>query len=83
MVKRLRTRGLAAEFVRGIRDGVLHEAKTRKRVIWRIEPAGRIVAQEDVFALNRTLEAVKEELESYLKSCAIRPIRPSDKGSRK
>ncbi len=61
---------LAKEFVRGIRHGILHEAETRKWVIWRDEPVGQIAApEEDGFALNRTLfyEAVKEEFESYLR----------------
>jgi hypothetical protein len=56
--------------VHGIRNGILHEAETRKWVIWRHEPAGKIVApEEDGFALNRTLfyEAVKNEFESYLR----------------
>jgi hypothetical protein len=61
---------LAARFVRGIRDGILHEAETRKWVIWRDEPVGQIVAPEqDGFALNRTLfyQAIKKEFESYLR----------------
>lgn len=62
--------GLAAKFVRGIRDGIFHEAETRKWVIWRDEPTGKIVApEEDGFALNRGLfyAAVKQECESYLR----------------
>jgi len=61
---------LAAKFVSGIRNGIFHEAETRKWVIWRDEPVGKIVAPEgDGFALNRTLfyEAVKKEFESYLR----------------
>jgi Leu/Phe-tRNA-protein transferase len=47
---------LAKEFVNGVRNGILHEAETRKWVIWRDEPKGRIVEKEqDGFALNRTL----------------------------
>jgi hypothetical protein len=60
---------LASKFVSGIRNGILHEAETRKWVIWRDEPVGRIVApEEDGYALNRTLfyAAVKAEFESYL-----------------
>jgi hypothetical protein len=60
---------LARAFVRGVRDGILHEAETRKWVIWRDEPHGRIVEkEEDGFALNRTLfyDAVKQEFDSYL-----------------
>jgi len=61
--------GLATKFVNGIRNGILHEAETRKWVIWRDEPVGQIVApEEDGFALNRTLfyRALKDEFESYL-----------------
>jgi hypothetical protein len=61
---------LASKFVSGIRNGILHEAETRKWVVWRDEPVGQIVAtKEDGFALNRTLfyEAVKREFESYLR----------------
>ena len=61
--------GLARAFVRGVRNGILHEAETRKWVIWRDEPSGRIVEKEqDGFALNRTLfyGAVKREFDSYL-----------------
>lgn len=60
---------VARAFVDGVRNGILHEAETRKWVIWRDEPAGQIVAKEqDGFALNRTLfyDAVKQEFESYL-----------------
>ncbi|MFN7995328.1 MAG: hypothetical protein U0Q18_17095 [Bryobacteraceae bacterium] len=60
---------LAQAFVNGIRNGIIHEAETRKWVIWRDEPLGRIVEKEqDGFALNRTLfyTAVIEEFESYL-----------------
>lgn len=60
---------IAACFVRGIRNGILHEAETRKWVIWRDEPEGRIVEKEDDgFALNRNLfyAAIKKEFECYL-----------------
>ncbi len=60
---------VAKKFASGIRNGILHEAKTRKWVIWREEPDGAIVAQEeDGYALNRNLfyDAVKKEFESYL-----------------
>lgn len=63
-------KGVAKEFLHGVRNGILHEAETRKWVIWRSEPHGQIVATEqDGYALNRTLfyEAVKQEFESYLK----------------
>jgi hypothetical protein len=61
--------GTAGKFNRGIRNGILHEAETRKWVIWREEPAGQIVAKEDDgCALNRALfyDALKKEFESYL-----------------
>ncbi len=61
---------VANKFLHGIRNGILHEAETRKWVIWRSEPHEQIVATEqDGYALNRTLfyEAVKQEFESYLK----------------
>ncbi|HLG95894.1 MAG TPA: hypothetical protein VKX49_06245 [Bryobacteraceae bacterium] len=64
-----RDEGVAARFVNGIRNGVLHEAETRKWVIWRDKPAGQIVAPEDDgYALNRTLfyAAVNKEFDSYL-----------------
>jgi hypothetical protein len=60
---------VAKKFTWGIRNGILHEAETRKWVIWREEPASEIAAQnEDGYALNRSLfyEAVKKEFESYL-----------------
>lgn len=60
---------LAQAFVDGVRNGILHEAETRKWVIWREEPVGLLVANEqDGFALNRTLfyNAIKKEFESYL-----------------
>jgi len=60
---------VAKRFASGIRNGILHEAETRKWVIWREEPVGEIAAQnEDGYALNRSLfyEAVKKEFESYL-----------------
>jgi len=60
---------IGRKFVNGIRNGILHEAETRKWVIWREEPVGKIAAQEeDGYALNRTLfyAAIKSEFESYL-----------------
>ncbi len=62
---------LARKFVAGIRNGILHEAETRKWVIWRDEPLGRIVdREENGFAVNRTLfyRAVMKEFESYLQN---------------
>ena len=61
---------IANSFLNGIRNGILHDAETRKWVIWRDEPTGRIVEQEqDGFAVNRSLfyAAVKQEFESYLR----------------
>jgi hypothetical protein len=61
---------VANEFLRGVRNGILHEGETRKWVIWRQEPQEQIVAPEqDGYALNRYLfyGAVKQEFESYLK----------------
>lgn len=61
---------IAGKFVKGIRNGILHEAETRKWVIWRAEPSKRIVeAEQNGLALNRTLfyQAVKKEFETYLK----------------
>jgi hypothetical protein len=60
---------IAKCFVNGIRHGILHEAETRKWVIWREEPSQVAVPLDDGYAVNRTLfyEAVKQEFESYLK----------------
>jgi len=60
---------VAQSFTWGIRNGILHNAETRKWVIWREAPGGKIVAQEDDgYALNRSLfyAALQEEFESYL-----------------
>jgi hypothetical protein len=61
---------VAKRFASGMRNGILHEAETRKWVIWREEPVGEIAAQEeDGYALNRSLfyDAVKKEFETYLR----------------
>ena len=61
---------VAGRFAKGIRNGIFHEAETRRWVIWRDEPTGKIVASEgDGFALNRSLfyAAVRREFESYRK----------------
>lgn len=60
---------IAECFVNGIRNGILHEAETRKWVIWRESPSQMVVVHQDGYALNRTLfyEAVKEEFGLYLK----------------
>lgn len=60
---------IANRFVSGIRNGILHEAETRKWLIWRDEPEGKIAAEnENGYILNRSLfyAAVKKEFESYL-----------------
>lgn len=60
----------AKSFVRGVRNGILHEAETRKWVIWRDLPHQIVTPLEDGYVLNRTMfyEAVKQEFESYLKN---------------
>ena len=61
---------IAAAFIKGIRNGILHEAETRAWVIWRDEPAGQILAQEgDGYALNRTefYGCLKAEFLAYVK----------------
>lgn len=60
---------IAKSFVRGVRNGILHEAETRKWLIWREAPSTMVQPLEDGYALNRTMfyEAVKQEFESYLK----------------
>lgn len=59
----------AGDFVDGIRHGIMHEAETRRWVVWRDEPPGRIL--EPVgrgYALNRTgfCKALTTEFENYL-----------------
>ena len=60
---------IAKSFIQGIRNGILHEAETRKWVIWRNKPKCRILMpHNDGYALNRTefYKALKSEFESYL-----------------
>lgn len=60
---------IAKSFIRGIRNGILHEAETRKWVIWRSEPANRILEpRTGGYAVNRTefYKALKSEFEKYL-----------------
>lgn len=74
---------IASRFVRGIRDGILHEAETRRWVIWRNEPKDRIVEPRgDGYALNRTefYKALKTEFEDYLKE--LREQRNEDRRKR-
>lgn len=72
---------IAKSFVCGIRHGILHQAETRKWVIWRTEPSQIAKSHEDGYALNRTrfYEAVKQEFESYLRELRD----PSNRDSRK
>jgi hypothetical protein len=61
--------GVARSFVRGVRNGIFHEAETRGRVIWREEPPEQIVAREDGrYVLNRTefYQALKAEVRDYV-----------------
>lgn len=73
---------IAESFVKGIRNGILHEAETRKWIIRKNRPAGQMVATEqDGHILNRCpfYEAVKQEFESYLQELRD----PSNQDSRK
>jgi hypothetical protein len=73
---------IAGCFVKGVRNGILHEAETRKWIIRRNRPAGQMVATEqDGYILNRCpfYEAVKQEFESYLSELRD----PSNRDSRK
>jgi hypothetical protein len=61
---------IATSFVKGVRNGILHEAETRGWLIRRDEPRGHMLAAEGKrYALNRTefFQAVKDEFNSYLK----------------
>lgn len=72
----------AERFVKDVRNGILHRAETKRWVIWRDRPEGKIVAREDDgFALNRSLfyEAVEREFEFYLRELRD----PVDKNPRK
>lgn len=60
---------VASSFVNGVRNGILHEAETRKWVIWRSEPENQIVAKEgEGYALNRSTfyRALKRDFTEYL-----------------
>jgi hypothetical protein len=63
---------VAADFMRGVRNGILHEAETRKWLIWRSLPSEQIVQKLEGrrYRLNRTLfyGAVRSELERYLRN---------------
>lgn len=62
------------DFMNGIRNGILHQAETRKWIIRRDEPKGKIVETRDGgrYILNRTVfyERLKEEFKSFL--CELR-----------
>jgi hypothetical protein len=61
---------LAQAFWDGIRNGILHEAETRKWLIWRDRPEDQMVdKRNELFILNRTLflAALRREYASYLK----------------
>jgi hypothetical protein len=60
---------VAKSFVRGVRDGILHEAETRHWVIWREEPKDQIIERAGKrYSLNRTafVYALRQEFEAYL-----------------
>ena len=77
---RLRLLGLLAErdipasvandFVDDVRNGILHQAQSRRFAIWRDEPPGRILTDLGGrrYALNRTefYQALKTEFSLYL-----------------
>ena len=61
---------IVRDFVRGIRDGIVHDAETRGWVIWRDEPVGQILESHDnSYTLNRTAfyKALKSEFEEYVR----------------
>lgn len=60
---------VASSFVNGVRNGILHEAETRRWMIWRDEPTDQMVAIEGrVYVLNRGLfcAALRKEFRAYL-----------------
>lgn len=64
-----RDQDVATAFVNGIRNGILHEAETRRWLIWREVPEGQIVEREGKrYHLNRTAfyHALRQEFEIYL-----------------
>lgn len=66
---------VATRFVNGVRNGIFHEGETRGWVIWRDEPSGKILAQQNGgYAINRTefYRALKDEFEAYLKELRTR-----------
>jgi hypothetical protein len=74
---------LASHFVNGVRNGILHEAETRRWAIWRDEPEGQLVtSQGRGYALNRGLfcAALKNEFQEYVKE--LRDPKSTDLRSR-
>jgi len=72
---------VANAFVGGIRNGIFHEAETRKWAIRRTEPMGKLVERRgDGYVLNRTAfcVALKIEFEGYLAE-----LRDASKGDRR
>ncbi|MGA9185134.1 MAG: hypothetical protein WBZ32_07540 [Candidatus Acidiferrales bacterium] len=60
---------MAKSFVCGIRNGILHEAETRRWIIKRDKPQGRICERAgSQYVLNRTMfyQALRQEFDSYL-----------------
>lgn len=60
---------IASSFVNGVRNGILHEAETRKWIIWRSEPENHIVAKEGKgYVLNRGAfyRALKQDFAEYV-----------------
>jgi len=61
---------VSASFVRGVRNGILHEAETRRWAIWREEPKDRLIEPEGrAYGLNRTAfhAAIVAEFEGYVR----------------
>ncbi len=58
---------VARSFAHGVRDGILHEAETRKWVVHRDRPPGLVAPEGRGYALNRTqfCDALKKEFEDY------------------
>lgn len=61
---------LATDFVHGIRNGILHNARTRGWLIWRNDPPGRIVERQgSLYVMNRSefYLAIRRDFEGYLR----------------
>jgi hypothetical protein len=60
---------VATAFVNGVRNGILHEAETRRWLIWREDPPGQIVGRDGrKYVINRTkfYQALVSEFRAYL-----------------